>query len=476
MARQSIRTPSPFRYRNGWRIQVTLANGQRPARTFEKYADAQAWANEQLANADCEHTPVLGGPTQATLAQALDYYARHCSVSKKGVAQELIRINQYLEATDLPLLKAHVNEDGGIDIRPLARSSIRPEFDAYVRKRRGERNGTFVFKHRLAVMKCSRISPADIVAFRAQMLKDGLSESTVQKEIALLKVLFNSALQLNWMGLSNPCDGIKLGKSRRRFVHLTTEQQEALMAALLECENPYFLPLVLTAKETTLRLDSLVKMTWANTSVENRNMLLPTKTGPRAFVLSRDVQAILARLPRSECGAVFPMSKSAINSAWDRVRAKCGLTQLQFRDLRHLGATDWVRRGLSAHQLKQVLGHSGVQTAQFYVDLVGKDLEDALDRASSNTGVLVMPDAAHDPKALQRARRTAAHVNQRLTDPGGKHTPATTDNNPLPQTSAQTVSAASESATPLDALIDSCPAQTRDNVIIFPRGGKRRVA
>lgn len=188
MAKQSTRTPSPFKYRNGWRIQVTLANSKRPARTFEKYADAQAWANEQLANADCEHTPVLGSPTQATLAQALDHYARHCSVSKKGVAQELTRINQYLEATELPLLKAYANEDGGIDIRPLARNSTRPEFEAYIRKRRGARDGTFAFKHRLAQMKCSRISPTDILAFRAQMLKDGLSESTIQKEIAAIAI------------------------------------------------------------------------------------------------------------------------------------------------------------------------------------------------------------------------------------------------------------------------------------------------
>jgi len=124
---------------------------------------------------------VLGGPTQATLAQALDYYAQNCSIAKKGVAQELTRINQYLEATELPLLKAYENEDGGIDIRPLDRSSLRPEFEAYVRKRRGEREGTFAFKHRLAQMKCSRISPADILAFRAQMLKAVDSRNKVSR-------------------------------------------------------------------------------------------------------------------------------------------------------------------------------------------------------------------------------------------------------------------------------------------------------
>ena len=68
---------------------------------------------------------------------------------------------------------------------------------------------------------------------------------------------------------------------------------------------------------------------------------------------------------------------------------------LQFKDLRHWGATDWVRRGLNAHELMKVLGHSSIQTAQFYVDLVGQDMQVTLDRASANGVVMQLPPPSH---------------------------------------------------------------------------------
>ncbi|MDO8451109.1 MAG: tyrosine-type recombinase/integrase [Rhodoferax sp.] len=348
-------------------------------------------------------------------------------MTKDGVAQELTRINHYLEGAGMPLLEAVTNGNGGCTVQEMEAKTLSPEFQAYVDKRRAARAGTFAYKFRLAKMRCGQISNADIKGFETQMINDGLSESSIQKEIALLKVFYNNVGTLNWKGLENPCLGIKLGKSQRRFVHLTPAQKMALTQSLQECDNPYFMPLALTAKESTLRLDTLVNMTWSNTSVEERTAYLPTKTGTRPYTLSKEVQTILAGLPQAPDGKIFPMSKSAINSTWDRVRLQCGLPKLQFRDLRHLGATDWVRRGLSAHQLKQVLGHDSIATAQFYVDLVGKDLEDALDKASGNAGVMVMPAVfPKDPHAHLNQRRAERLNKSKVQSPQESPTPEST--------------------------------------------------
>ena len=90
----------PFRYRGGWRMQVTLKNGTRPCEDFDKYADAVQWGADQLAPAkNSQHQPELGGPTKATLAQALAFYAEHHSLLKGGVDAELNRINHYKHPT-----------------------------------------------------------------------------------------------------------------------------------------------------------------------------------------------------------------------------------------------------------------------------------------------------------------------------------------------------------------------------------------
>ena len=167
------------------------------------------------------------------------------------------------------------------------------------------------------------------------------------------------------------------------------------MLALAQCDNPYFWHLIIVAKETTLRLDTVMKMSRSLTDLDNRITMLPTKSGQRKYVLPATVVDVLRIIPRHPSGKAFPMSKNAVKMAWNGVRALAAVPLLQFRDLRHWGATDWVRRGLNAHELMKVLGHSSIQTAQFYVDLVGQDMQVALDRASANGVVMQLPPPGH---------------------------------------------------------------------------------
>jgi len=414
------RPAKPFRYRNKWRIQVTLKNGKRPSADFDKHADAMDWANEQLANANAEHGPALGGPKEAILAQALDHYARQHTITKGGVDAELNRINHYLEAVNMPLLKAVANDLGGLEISEHRRKLLPDGWQRHNDARRAKRQRTYETIAQLAGKRCSAISPADIRKLFTAMKVEGLSESTIQKEIAMLKVVFNTAIkEWSWSGFENPCNPIKLGKSARRFVALSPAQLQALSDALLECDNPYFLPLVIVAKESTLRKGTLLDMTWDQVNVSERSSMLETKTGQQQYSISLGVQQILANLPRHPSGKVFPMSANAVKMNWTRVRKKAGLPNLQFRDLRHLGATDWVRRGLSTHELKQVLGHTSIATAQFYVDLVGSDMQAALDAASRNGGVwqaaieTTNPDPG-DTISAKRAARMARVTEQRM--------------------------------------------------------------
>ncbi|MBS0316253.1 MAG: site-specific integrase [Proteobacteria bacterium] len=420
----------PFSYRGGWRMQVTLANGLRPHKDFDRYADAVQWGAEQLANANSAHEPVLGGPKRATLAQALVHYAEHHSLLKGGVDAELNRINHYLAGAGMPLLKKVRNAHGAPELATHQPKVQPAAWQRHNDRRREARAGTYAAIAALAIKRCSEICAADIRALHTQMKKDGLSDSTIQKELAMLKVLFNTAArEWGWAGFENPCIAVKLGKSARRFVFLTPEQRAAVDQALGECDNPYFWPLVTVARESTLRLDSLMQMRWADVDVEHRVAVLPSKTGRRNYVFSQTAQQVLEALPHSPCGRVFPMSKNAVKMMWNRVREKAGMPQLQFRDLRHLGATDWVRRGLNTHQLAQVLGHSSIQTAQFYVDLVGMDVMEALDRASTRAAAQPLPSTgqldAKEQISLRRGERmrkvTAARTQARKT--GGEAPP-----------------------------------------------------
>ncbi len=248
--------PSPFKYRGGWRASVTLPGGKRRARDFEKHQDAKSWIVQMLGDAAeaSGHESKLGGPTEATLADALTYYANQWTVNKGGARAELNRINHYLSAAGEQRLRLHVDHKGTKSVVEDTAGCTPDAFAAYGAERRELRGETYKTIARLARRLCSKISAADLRELMATMAREGLSPSTIQKEIALLRHLFNVAVaEWSWLGFANPCSTLKLGKSSTRFVVLTTPQIQALMQAASGCDNPLVPAAIGLALDTTMR-------------------------------------------------------------------------------------------------------------------------------------------------------------------------------------------------------------------------------
>jgi integrase len=64
-----------------------------------------------------------------------------------------------------------------------------------------------------------------------------------------------------------------------------------------------------------------------------------------------------------------PYSKSGLSSMWRRAKARAGLegVDIQFKDLRALGATDAARAGTSLEEIRKRLVHTTKKTSQIYV-------------------------------------------------------------------------------------------------------------
>lgn len=400
----------PFKYRGKWRATIKLPNGSRPTQDFEKYQDALQWLADQRAICTEVSSPELDGPTTATLADALLLYAESYTASKGGARAELNRINQYLVATGkLPL---RVVEE------PTSKSKL---LEAYVPKvpkgltthldtRKAKRRKVDEKIEILARTRCSMLKRLDFKQLMTEMQNCGLSESTIQKEIALIRHMFNMAkTDWGWKTFDNPAEGLKLGKSQIRFVALTPNERLALSKALSECDNPYFWPLCEFAVHTLLRKSSLLALTWADIDVEHRAMKAHTKTGIRNIPLSKPALAVLKALPRGLAEQkVFPMSDNAVQMAWEGVREKICRPNLQFRDLRHVGATGYAKKGLHSRALQQVLGHKTIHMAEHYVNLAANDVLELLDALDGDTVAIPhIPVLPSDALQEMKVRRTS---------------------------------------------------------------------
>lgn len=379
-----------FQYRGGYRAQVHVGT-KRPTKNFRTKNEALDWAIDQEVKAREAKEPELGGPTKATLAQALEHYAGTYTVQKRGCRKELARINRYLRHAGMPLLRPVLDADGkltAVEHTPespdgAARAADPEAFRGLLERRRAKHARTNDAMAKLAKLKVSHITKFMVDELMATMTMEGIAASTIQKEIALLKVVFNTAAgRWNWDGFKNPCVGCKLGKSTPQFVHLSEQQTERLIKALAECDNPYIWPLADVAIYLTARKKSLLDLRWDQIDLGHRvAQLIDSKGGTVMVPLAKRVVSVLEGLPGERSGKVFPITSGAVASAWNRIRVRADLKSLQFRHLRHLGGTHYARYVGNAHALREILGQRTLHMAQIYVNFVKDDLLALMDRA-----------------------------------------------------------------------------------------------
>nr|WP_286184186.1 tyrosine-type recombinase/integrase [Piscinibacter lacus] len=278
-----------------------------------------------------------------------------------------------------------------------------------------KRAKTYELIRKLANKPVSKVGTEDIRGLVTTGTTEGWGDSTIQKEVALLKTAFNSAIrEWRWTGFVNPCVGIKLGKSNKRFIVVTDAQMNRIVEALSQCDNPQFWPLVDMAIHSTLRLHSLLSLRWSQTDLETCRARVWAKGKWMDAQLPPRAVAILQSLPRGTSDNVFTMTENAIDMAWDGVRQKAGLPQLRFADLRHVGATAYAKAGIGAHALKELLLHTTTRMAEVYVNLANSDIVKALNVLDEKLRELTPMPATVHPHGKQkhaRARKPAAGAN-----------------------------------------------------------------
>lgn len=162
----------------------------------------------------------------------LQRYAHQFTLVKLGCDAELVRINHYLLGAGLHPLRRDT-ENGRAILKPLSRpvgSGTPKAWIRYLEARRSRRAGTHRLVRAIGATLCAQLTTARLRELASTMRADRPSESTVQKELALLKAAFNVAIrEWGWSGFVNPVIGITLGRSRRRFVRPTDDEEDRLV-------------------------------------------------------------------------------------------------------------------------------------------------------------------------------------------------------------------------------------------------------
>ncbi len=185
---------------------------------------------------------------------------------------------------------------------------------------------------------------------------------------------------------SNPCAGIRRyrRKGRERFLSEAELCRLARVLESYEIRHPRHVAFVRLLLLTGCRKGEILALQWSDYR-EGRLFLRDGKTGPRTVWLSAPARKILDELPR-QGPWVFPsplrqgpLSVTALDVFWDRVRKEAEIADVRLHDCRHTYASIAIMQGESITTTARLLGHNDAQTTLKYAHLSDRSVREATD-------------------------------------------------------------------------------------------------
>lgn len=325
-----------------WQARVRRKGWPPMSKTFQRKADAEAWARSVEAEMDRGAFVSASASERTLLRQVINAFRTDFAPHHyRGSAWEhkLDRIEARLGAYSLASLTAD----------------------------------------RVAWYRDERLKDAD-PRYKDAKNAPRISPATVKTEIDMLsKVLDVAGKEMRiTLPTGNPVAQIRKPVAPApRERRLTADEATALLEACAKSLNRWLLPAVNLSIETAMRQGELLSLHWTEVDLGKRvAYLAKTKNGSaRAVPLSSRAVVILEGLAKDSKGRVIPLEKQTLHSAFRAACDRANLANFRWHDLRHEALSRLAERGdLSVLELSAISGHKTLRLVQMYVQLHASQL------------------------------------------------------------------------------------------------------
>jgi integrase len=227
------------------------------------------------------------------------------------------------------------------------------------------------------------ITGDDMRDYRERRRRQGVSESTINREHTAIITMFNKLVEWRRAGQvpkntllpeSNPGRGVQK-VNEDRFIRerlLSDEEYKNLWA----CADQRTRRIILAEMSLPLRLEDLKRLNKKNINYRLSQFKgIQAKTGKEYALPINEVMWELVKTAPGDDVLDF----AGFESRWKRVVRRAGLKGLQFRDLRRTAATALHDGGEKLRTISAMLGHGAVTTTIRYLGLKDENLKQAGD-------------------------------------------------------------------------------------------------
>lgn len=218
--------------------------------------------------------------------------------------------------------------------------------------------------------RLSEITSADIEGYKMYR-RASVSGSTVNREMALLKRMFNLGIEWDlYLGL-NPFRKVKFFREFNIGLRVLSPEEEE---KLLRNAAPYLQDLICFALNTGMRIGEIFSLCWQNVNLEKNTLnVFASKTQKiRGIPINADARRVLEYWAlgkrnefvfyNPETGKPFVDLKAGLKLACK----KSGISGVTWHTLRHTFASRLVNRGVDIVTVKELLGHSSITVTMRY--------------------------------------------------------------------------------------------------------------
>lgn len=177
--------------------------------------------------------------------------------------------------------------------------------------------------------------------YKSQRKAEGKKPETINKELGLLRRMFNLAIEWKTI-VHNPIQGIKLLKVPK-FIPRVIKEEE--FQRLYHAASPHFKPILLCGYLTGMRKGEIEKLPWKDVNFEDSSIYVnETKNNESRIIPISDTlkDTLLELKEHSKSDFVFTThegnpysSNTAWKRAWNTALKKSGIGKCRFHDLRH---------------------------------------------------------------------------------------------------------------------------------------------
>ena len=236
-------------------------------------------------------------------------------------------------------------------------------------------------------------TPNDFELFKSMLMEDrGVSQVTVNKYLNVLSKMYSLAVHEKLIK-ENPLSFVDRFLDKNyiiRYLKSDLKEEERMYKAIREL-RPHLEDIVTCALQTAMRKGEIFPLKWMQINFDYEFIdIIESKSGKeRKIPISKKLMEIFKRLPKtSEYVFVNPETGKPytdIKHSWSTVMKAAGIENFRFHDLRHTAITRMVEKGIPLPVVKEIAGHSKIETTMRYTHTNSKQKVDAIEVLNSYT-------------------------------------------------------------------------------------------